>query len=132
MEQAAGSIMAHLINKNARLEFVSTAPMGVLMSERMMAQHTDYPIDEKYVDLGYLPGGEAGIQVFANNPRILGNDYQKADLWLLPALAGIEKLSDFGALVVLTDNPDKGRMWIEQTGQALQGKPVLMVISAQA
>jgi hypothetical protein len=131
MEQTGRPVLGHLINKNARLAFVSSSPMGVLMNERMMSQHPEYPINDKYVDLGYLPGGEAGIQVFASNPRTFGNIYQ-GDPWNTPALAGIEKFSDFGAVFVLTDNPDTGRMWIEQTSQALQGKPMLMVISAQA
>lgn len=144
LEQAASPVVRHLVDKNMRLALVSSSPTGVLMSENMMDRiqaelsnenKPPYPAGDKYVDLGYLPGGEAGIQVFANNPRVLGNDYTGEpgqDLWNTQALAGISKLSDFGTLIVLTDNPDTGRMWIEQTGQALQGQPMLMIVSAQA
>jgi hypothetical protein len=139
MEQTAGPVIGHLMSKNARMAFVSTLPTGVLMSERMMdAQNkistVQYKKGIEYADLGYLPGDAAGIQVFAENPNILGNDYQDGDLWT--AAAGLNqianKLSNFDATVVLTDNPDTGRIWIEQAGPALGIKPLLMVVSAQA
>ena len=141
MEQVAGPVIDHLMIQNARLAFVSTSPTGVLMNERMMTAENErrafageatYGKDQ-YIDLGYLPGDAAGIQVFAENPRILGTDYQNGDLWTsAPGFDQLHALSDFKAVIVLTDNPDTGRMWIEQTGQALKGKPLLMVVSAQA
>ena len=146
MEQAAAPVMRHLISKNARLAFVSTLPTGVLMSDRIMDlvdPDTDpaqevvnkrYKKGQQYIDLGYLPGDAAGIQVFAKNPKLLGNDWQDGDLW--EAVEGLkdigDKLSDFDAAIVLTDNPDTGRMWIEQAGLLLAAKPMLMVASAQA
>ena len=42
------------------------------------------------------------------------------------------KLSNFAALIVATDNPDTGRLWIEQAQPALGSKPMLMVVSSQA
>ncbi|MGC1374972.1 MAG: hypothetical protein WA821_02035 [Anaerolineales bacterium] len=142
MEQVAGPVIDHLMTQNAHLAFVSTSPTGVLMNERIMAAQnhlrataddSTYEQHVQYVDLGYLPGDAAGIQVFAENPRILGTDYQIGDLWTSETgFDQIHALSDFKAVIVLTDNPDTGRMWIEQTGQALKGKPLLMVVSAQA
>jgi hypothetical protein len=32
----------------------------------------------------------------------------------------------------VTDNPDNGRIWVEQAGVTLKDRPMLMVISAQA
>jgi hypothetical protein len=52
--------------------------------------------------------------------------------WQLAALQGIQKLSDFAAIIVLTDNADSGRVWIEQAGSSIGNTPMLMVISAQA
>lgn len=135
MEQASGPVIAHLVNKNVHLAFVSSSPAGVLMSARMIARYPSYQPNENYVDLGYLPGGDAGIQVFASSPQ---NATGNAQLWLSNALSNLTRkdgqvpLSSFSALLVLTDNPDTGRMWIEQTNQALNGMPLLMVISAQA
>jgi hypothetical protein len=141
MESAAAPVIDHLMSKNVRLAFVSSAPSGVLMGERMMAKmytrHPNYVADAQYVDLGYLPGGAAGIQVFANNPqKALGANVLRQEvltnLWVLPPLAGTQVLSDFAAVVVLTDNPDTGRLWVEQAGPRLGSQPMLMVISAQA
>ena len=47
-------------------------------------------------------------------------------------LAGIQSLNNFATVIVLTDNPDTGRLWVEQAGPALGGQPMLMVLSAQA
>jgi hypothetical protein len=47
-------------------------------------------------------------------------------------LQGIQKLSDFAAVIILTDNADTGRNWIEQAGPRLGSTPMLMIISAQA
>jgi hypothetical protein len=144
MEQIAGPVIDHLMIRNARLAFVSTSPMGVLMNERIMADQNKrraaaepaeatYQNGLHYIDLGYLPGDAAGIQVFAENPRMLGTDYQDGDLWTPDSgLESIQTLSDFDAAIVLTDNPDTGRMWIEQTTGKLQRKSMLMVVSAQA
>jgi hypothetical protein len=142
MESAAAPIIDHLMLQKALLSFVASSPSGVLMGERMMTlqnqrrQETGqalYKIGAQYVDLGYLPGGAAGIQVFAMRPKVtLGRDAVFGDLWALPALQGVNQLSDFAAVIVLTDNPDTGRMWVEQAGPALVDTPLLMVISAQA
>lgn len=146
MEHAAAPVMRHLINKNARLAFVSTLPTGVLMSDRIMdlvdpdtnpapeIVEKYYKKGEHYIDLGYLPGDAAGIQVFAKNPKMLGNDWQDGKLWEdVEDLKQIgDSLANFDAAIVLTDNPDTGRMWIEQAGLALATKPMLMVVSAQA
>lgn len=141
MQQAAGAVMAHLMSKNARLAFVSTLPTGVLMNELLIAAQNKPRTDSdqyhngiQYADLGYLPGDAAGIQVFAQNPSVLGTDYQRGNLWSpIPGFDKNEKkLSDFAAAIVLTDNPDTGRIWIEQAGPSLGSKPLLMVVSAQA
>jgi hypothetical protein len=44
----------------------------------------------------------------------------------------VRVLSDFAAIVVITDNADSGRVWIEQTGSTIGNTPILMVLSAQA
>ena len=140
MEQTAGAVLDHLMTKNARLAFVSGSPTGVLMNERLITaqnkrrgEEDQYKKGINYIDLGYLPGDAAGIQVFAEKPRLLGIDYEVGDLWtVIPGLNDIDALSDFAAAIVITDNPDTGRMWIEQASRALGTKPMLMVVSAQA
>jgi hypothetical protein len=52
-------------------------------------------------------------------------------IWDAAPLQGIKKLSDFAAVLVLTDNADTGRAWVEQTSLNLDGTPLLMIVSAQ-
>ena len=136
MEATLSPVLDDLMIQGTRLTFVSTSPTGPLMVSRIM-EHM-YPIhgympNEQYVDLGYLPGDAAGIQIFANNPeQAIGSEGFGNRFWTKPPLDGVNKLSDFSAIVVVTDNPDDGRIWIEQAVPLLKGKPILMVISAQA
>jgi hypothetical protein len=47
-------------------------------------------------------------------------------------LKGVNTLSDFGALLLITDNPDVARSWIEQIGRNSTQVTTLAVVSAQA
>jgi hypothetical protein len=80
-----------------------------------------------------LAGGQSGIQFFALSPEnaapfTLGGK----PAWQSAPLQGIQKLSDFATILILTDDAETGRIWIEQTGSAIGSIPLLMVISAQA
>jgi hypothetical protein len=141
MEPAAGPVISQLMGKNARLAFISTSPMGSYMAERLLQKFSkEYPykLGTEYVNLGYLPGGAGGIQVFAELPgTTVGRDWFLGNLWEQDALKAVTKenvtkLTNFSAVVVLTDNPDTGRLWIEQAEPSLRPQPMLMVVSAQA
>jgi hypothetical protein len=47
-------------------------------------------------------------------------------------LSSIKQLSDFGALIVITENADTARYWIEQVKPSLGNTPLLVIISAQS
>jgi hypothetical protein len=141
LEAAAGPVMTQLMSKNARLAFISTSPVGPFMADRLLQKFTavyPYQVGTQYVNLGYLPGGAGGIKVFAEMPRsTVGQDSLLGNMWDSPALAdvtinNVTRLANFAAVFVLTDNPDTGRLWIEQAHPAMQTTPLLMVVSAQA
>ena len=142
MEAAAGPVIGQLMSKNARLAFISTLPMGSYMAERLLQKFMEkypYILGNQYVNLGYLPGGAGGIQVFAEMPGttvgrdlFLGNLWEKAAALKAVTVDNVTKLSNFSAVIVLTDNPDTGRLWIEQAQPSLGSQPMLMVVSAQA
>jgi hypothetical protein len=54
----------------------------------------------------------------------------------LPPLRGIEKINDFSMVLVIVDDPDISRAWIEQVQPFLSSEgrltPLAMVISAQS
>jgi hypothetical protein len=47
-------------------------------------------------------------------------------------LQNVAALDGFALVIVATDNPETARAWIEQAYPRLNGKPLVMVVSAQA
>ncbi|MBU2610101.1 MAG: hypothetical protein KJ606_04030, partial [Chloroflexi bacterium] len=149
LEAAAAPVIDHLLFKAPRLAIISTSPTGPILAERFLKttqashrvgaarsyQRSD-PVDQRgqgYVNLGYLAGGPAGVLGFAQNPPVTAaNSFEGTPAWGMPPLQGVQNLGDFAALIILTDNADTGRIWIEQAGPYLKNSPLLMVISAQA
>ncbi len=136
LEAAAAPVIDHLLFRGPRLAIISTSPTGPLLAEHFLmttqAAH-GYQSGLGYVNLGYLAGGPAGVLGFAENPPVTAAySFEGAPAWQPPPLQGVQNLSDFAALIILTDNADTGRIWIEQAGPYLKETPMIMVISAQA
>jgi hypothetical protein len=137
LEAVAAPLMDRLLSKGNPLALISTSPTGPILAEHFL-QTTPLVKDyqqsgEQYTNLGYLAGGPAGILYFANGPTdAMQFDTNGQPAWQTGPLQGITKLSDFAAVIVLTDNADTGRNWIEQAGAHLGSTPMLMFISAQA
>ena len=131
--------MDQLLTKNVPLAFISTSPTGPALAEHFLIKTPlvnmhQYQSGVQYVNLGYLAGGPAGILYFANTPT-KAMQYTLAGqsvVWGTGPLLGIQNLSDFAAVIILSDNADTGRNWIEQAGPHLGNTPMLMIISAQA
>ena len=130
-------LLSHLMSRNVPIAFLSTNSVGTTLMERTLARveidNLSYPADQ-LVNLGYLPGGSIGMQNFARNPR----EAMPTTASITPAwganspLNAVKKLSDFGAVLVVTENPDTVRYWIEQVTNSLGNTPLLVIISAQA
>jgi hypothetical protein len=123
--------------KGAYLTLVSTVPTGPVQAERLiqgvnaLGDHT-YQSGDTLANLGYIPGGTVGIRSFAESPRqMMPFSVDGLDVWNTSQLSGIQKLSDFAMVLVLTENPATARSWIEQVKPLLDAKPLLMVVSAQ-
>jgi hypothetical protein len=137
MEVAAASLMDHLLLlKHPRLALISTSPTGSVLAERFVSktlQERTYARGVQYADLGYLPGGLAGVQLFAQAP-VDALPYGAATdrVWESPVLLGTTALSDFSAIIVLTDSHETGAVWIEQTTGRRGATPMIIIASAQA
>lgn len=121
MEAAAAPIFNVLRQPN--LTFISTNEMGSILAERFISgplADTDQS-GFQYLNLGYLPGGQMGIRAFAQNPART-----------TPQLVDITSLSQFMALIIITDNADSARAWIEQTSSIGNAIPIVIISSAQA
>ena len=139
MEASGASLIDHLIIlKHPRLTLLSTSPPGAALAERFMSNvlTSSYYTPESgvnYIDLGYLPGGLAGVYDFAQNPSaVMPLSADSSEAWSSPILQGVAHFSDFASVIVLTDSVESGRVWIEQTAGARGKTPLLLISSAQA
>lgn len=145
VEAAAMSVVDHMIIRGVRLALLSTLPSGAGQIEHFMAttqsiNHPDYLPNRDYYNLGYLPGGLSGLLQLATDPRQALSIHlpDGSDLWSQPAFANIFRVRDFAAVILLVDDPDVARMWVEQVQPALVDPltgnitPLLVVASAQA
>jgi hypothetical protein len=137
MEAAAAPFFDQMIfYSHPNLTFISTNETGSLLAERFVAG----PLADHYknsgftyLNLGFLPGGQLGIRAFAQNPR----GTNPLDMYLQPAWAttpeNLNSISQlFMAMILVTDNADAARVWIEQTESARGSLPVVVISSAQA
>jgi len=145
IESAVVPIFDMLMLRRSRLTFLSTTETGSILAERLissgyLAGH-NYQGEQQYVNLGYLPGGQAAIRAFAQNPpaaapyafaRTTMLDFAPIDAWATPPLAGVNSLPQFAALILIADDADAARAWIEQTTSVRGSMPFVVVASAQA
>jgi hypothetical protein len=127
MEAVGGPLLDQIaLLSQPDLSFVSMSPNGVALTERFVTKTKIRESLTQYHNLGYLPGGSAGVLGFMENPG-----------QIIPA-AGVGSFSNYAALVVLTDRAESGRVWVEQLQSRrqidppLRDKPLLVVASAQA
>jgi hypothetical protein len=144
MDAAAEAVVDHLMLRGAPLALVATSPTGPMLAERFLAQIAashGYTRNEQYVNLGFLAGGPTGLLSFVQHPqRTLPYTLDGVNAWEIPGLsplAGINRVSDFGLVLVLTDDPFFARAWVEQVQPFLgdgagRVTPLVMVLSAQS
>jgi len=126
LEVAAGPLLDQLaLSRHSTFEFVAMSTNGSALVDRLMFNTKiskpvedgglGYQSDAQYFNLGFLPGGSAGVLGFIENPA---DDFSK-----------------YAAVILLTDNAETGRVWVEQLEAAkpeIAGEPLLLVSSAQS
>ena len=141
MDAISSPVLDHLMIKGAFLTLVSTTPTGAMQAEGLIAQVNhrgdhQYSDSKQYVNMGFIPGGTLGLLAFAESPStILPVDLNGVEVWgksQFPALQNVHALADFSMVIVATENPDTARAWIEQVQPHLAGKPMILLLSAQA
>ena len=76
-----------------------------------------------------------GLQALAISPRsVVPYALNAENVWAGAPLVNISTVGDFSAVLVLTNDADTARTWIEQVGPSLlkANRPLLFVLSAQA
>jgi len=142
MEAVAAPLLDHLIVlRHPELTLLSTSPTGAALAERLFTgplHDLNYQSGLQYVNLGYLPGGLSGVRAFATDPTtstLLTADstvFNSTMAWQTQPLQGVTSLSNFAAIIVITDSIESGRTWIEQAGPLRGNAQFVIVSSAQA
>jgi hypothetical protein len=137
---AINNVITQLMNKSAYLTLVATTPSGPALGESaikvvyssLVGSTATYP---SYANLGYIPGGTMGLAGLAASPRsVVPYSLNVENVWAAAPLNSIGSIKDFNAVIVLTNDADTARIWIEQVGTQLKeaDKPLLFVSSSQA
>jgi hypothetical protein len=137
MEAAAAPLLDHvMLLKHPRLTFISTSPTGSALAERLISGPLGghgYQSGIQYVDLGYLPGGLAGIRAFAQEPRRAAPlTVNLTSAWNSAPLQDVQSISNFASIILITDSAEAGRAWVEQAGPLRGNASLIIVSSAQA
>jgi len=136
MEAVSGPLLDQLVLlTHPQLTFLSTSPNGSALVERLLTNTKinqpapnglDYKAGQNYFNLGFLPGGSSGVLEFVQSPKSA-----------MPS-AGVNNLSEYAAVILLTDHAESGRAWVEQLSSqkqidpSLSNQPLLVAASAQA
>lgn len=135
MQIAAASVVDHLMEQGTFLTFISTQPTGPALAEHFLKvtqSHHEYKHTQKYINLGYLPGESAGLLSFTIAPqKIIPLAFDGSNAWDSPPLISVDRIQDFKMILVITDDPNTAKIWIEQVGSRLDRTPLMMVVSAQ-
>lgn len=127
----------NLFLNNHWVTSIATNPNGVLVSEKILRNSSinvpSYNFEERKTNLGYLPGYGLGIQAFLSNPKMTspGIDLNQK-IWEKPPLSEINTINDFDIIVLVTDNSENAKLWIEQIDLLVTDSDLLLISSAKA
>ncbi|MFN2237055.1 MAG: hypothetical protein ACK2U1_22740, partial [Anaerolineales bacterium] len=135
MEATSAALLGNIMEKGAKLALVSTSPTGPALAERFIHDIQDSHPNSggiQYVNLGYIPGGVSGLAAFANNPNWAApNSLDGTQAWETQPLTNIKSISDFAFVLLISDNPNTTRAWVEQVNPHLEPVPMIVAVSAQ-
>lgn len=134
LEAAAAPLVSNLLLTSPRVAILSTSPTGPALADYFLrTTQVVTQSSQGIVNLGYLTGGALGVLSFVTAPsQTLPYALDGSQPWQSSLLNDVHVLSDFAAVIILTDNSDTARVWVEQAFPLLGGKPMLMAISAQS
>lgn len=124
LDTAAAPVFNHLMNQGTLFTLISTSPNGPILAERLLHSNqleNEYINGLDYTNLGYIPGGAAGLLSFIENPQgTMPYSIDGFAVWetetgeSLPPVVGINQITDYEMIILLVDDPELARIWIEQ------------------
>jgi len=137
MQATTAAMLDQMMIKGAFFVLVSANQSGALQADRLLREVSrlsghQYQPSSGWVNLGYLPGGVAGMQAFSQSlTEVLPFTIDGEVAWQNDRLRNIRTLSDFDLVVVITEDSTRARQWVEQLkGHVLESR-LLFAVSAQ-
>jgi hypothetical protein len=140
LEPLSSVLVRHLMSRGARILATSTTPTGSEIAQGVLDKLNDdygYVYGTDYLNLGYVPGGAAGLQAFAATPWRLfsGADYLRTTRAsrAAPAASSLtDSLADANLILIVTAARDDLAAWIEQVGRLPDMEKVGMAAGVSA
>jgi hypothetical protein len=118
MDPAARAITGLLVEHGVNLVAFSTQETGPALAQNILDDVTrtapNYRYGENYLNLGYLPGHEAGLRALADQGFTLTADAQGQPLDTLPLAGKARRLGDFALIVEIAGSEEPLQWWMEQ------------------
>jgi len=135
MDLQAKAIVNHLSKRHVKIIALSTLETGAPIARRVLDDAThntpSYVYGTNYVNLGFLPGHEAGLSNLATSgfPATLQDVVLKQSLAQISVTENIKTLRDLQMIIVLAGTEDALKVWMEQV-QPRAGVPIVAGVSA--
>ncbi|MFO7918154.1 MAG: zinc ribbon domain-containing protein [Anaerolineae bacterium] len=120
LDPLALALVRQLASRSVPIVAMSTKPEGIGVAEKICAtvagEMEDYRYGEDYAILGYLSGQEAGLRTLKKGVgyAFKKDHVQHRALSELPVTSGIDSVADMEHVIVLSDENNIVRRWIEQ------------------
>jgi hypothetical protein len=139
IESAVLPAINMLYHNGDHLVFLSTSPSGPALADEMMAQiissgaYPNLKTSDQIFNLGYMPGGPAALLGIAKDLRgTAPNLANGQSAWQNSSLVNIKSVSDFSAILLLTDSAESARSWAEQVLPSTAKAKLIVATSTQA
>jgi hypothetical protein len=119
MNLLANAIVRHLMQRRIKIVALSTNETGPQIAQKILSSAAegakDYRYGSEYVNVGYIPGHEAGLANLAVGGLPAIKDYgQGHDVRQYPVAQNIRSVNDVALIVELAGSEEPLKWWMEQ------------------
>ena len=145
LQAVAEPMLEQMMQQGLAIAALSTRSTGALMADQQLSTlggNYGYSNGQGYVNLGYLPGGSVGVQLWSQDPLAVPTSgfalpsapdgTQLQSPWQVPMLAGVDEVADFGMVAVVSSSAEAARTWVEQAGPWMGATPLVLVMTTGA
>ncbi len=131
------NVFERLMVKGSYISIISTSPNGALLASNLIEntalQMSSYDVSAKVTNLGFLAGSSTGMQNFLINPRwTMPSGIGNTAVWESEGLSGLQNISQFSGILLITDNNENSKYWLEQLQMFSPDSIVLVAATTQS